>query len=147
MNMHIKVTATEANRSFSRLLQEVRKGNRVTITSHGQPLATLAPAENEEERKAQEAREALGYPETYHDRSLDPRRTLRARLSQSLAGIRYQHPRLCGWSTADRFGRAQDCARGRAVPGAGRTRASYSAGTGPCRTSSSPAPKGGNDIG
>ncbi len=52
MNMHIKVTATEANRSFSRLLQEVRKGNRVTITSHGQPLATLAPAENEEERKA-----------------------------------------------------------------------------------------------
>jgi len=51
MNMHITVSATEANRSLSRLLKEVRKGNRVTITSHGEPLATLVPAGSEEEDK------------------------------------------------------------------------------------------------
>lgn len=54
MNMHITVSATEANRSLSRLLKEVRKGNRVTITSHGEPLATLVPAADDEARKARQ---------------------------------------------------------------------------------------------
>lgn len=47
MNMHITVTATEANRSFSRLLREVGLGKHVTVTAHGRPVATLAPVDDE----------------------------------------------------------------------------------------------------
>ena len=39
------VTATEANRSFSKLLEAVRRGDRVEITSHGRKVAVLSPAE------------------------------------------------------------------------------------------------------
>jgi prevent-host-death family protein len=52
MNMHITVTATEANRSFSKLLREVAKGKRIAITSHGQDVAVLAPAERAEDKEA-----------------------------------------------------------------------------------------------
>jgi prevent-host-death family protein len=38
------VTATDANREFSKLLAEVADGNTVTITSHGTPVAKLSPA-------------------------------------------------------------------------------------------------------
>jgi prevent-host-death family protein len=41
------VTATEANRSFSKLLRAVERGERVEITSHGRTVAVLAPAEME----------------------------------------------------------------------------------------------------
>ena len=44
MNQHITVTATEANRSLSRLLREVARGKRVEITSHGRKVAVLSPA-------------------------------------------------------------------------------------------------------
>lgn len=38
------VTATEANRSFSRLLRAVERGEQVEITSHGRKVAVLVPA-------------------------------------------------------------------------------------------------------
>ncbi len=51
------VSAAEANRHFSKLLGRVRAGETVVITSHGTPVATLAPpvdpvAEIEAERLA-----------------------------------------------------------------------------------------------
>jgi prevent-host-death family protein len=38
------VTAAEANRQFSKILREVRGGETVLVTSHGEPIATIAPA-------------------------------------------------------------------------------------------------------
>ena len=40
----IVVPAAEANRSFSKLLKAAREGKRITITSHGEPVAELIPA-------------------------------------------------------------------------------------------------------
>ena len=48
---NLVVSAAEANRSFSKLLRAAREGKRITITSHGEPVAELAPA-------GQEARDA-----------------------------------------------------------------------------------------
>lgn len=45
------VTATEANRSFSKLLRAVEQGEKVEITSHGRKIAVLAPVEDEAARK------------------------------------------------------------------------------------------------
>ena len=45
--MPITVTATEANRSLSRLLREVAGGKRVVITSHGRKVAVMSPAEEQ----------------------------------------------------------------------------------------------------
>jgi prevent-host-death family protein len=42
--MNKMVSASEANRQFSKLLRDVGKGNSYTITSHGEPVATLAPS-------------------------------------------------------------------------------------------------------
>ncbi len=53
MNQHITVTATEANRSLSRLLREVARGKRVEITSHGRKVAVLSPAEQERPTREQ----------------------------------------------------------------------------------------------
>ena len=47
MEMPITVTATEANRSLSRLLREVERGKRVVITSHGRKVAVMSPAEEQ----------------------------------------------------------------------------------------------------
>jgi prevent-host-death family protein len=61
----ITVPAAEANRSFSKLLRAVRDGARVTITSHGEPVAELGPVGSDVEREAaerqlkREAHEAL----------------------------------------------------------------------------------------
>lgn len=44
------ISAAEANRSFSKLLGLVRKGETVTVTSHGQPVATLTPAGPDREK-------------------------------------------------------------------------------------------------
>jgi prevent-host-death family protein len=48
MSDNISISATEANRSFSKLLREVGSGKRVTITSHGRPVARILPPENED---------------------------------------------------------------------------------------------------
>ena len=67
MNMSIKITASEANRSFSKLLREVAKGKRVEITSHGRSVAALVPLETEEDKAAARARqlEALAQLEKF----------------------------------------------------------------------------------
>ena len=38
------VSASDANRQFSALLQEVSHGVEVTVTSHGKPVARITPA-------------------------------------------------------------------------------------------------------
>jgi prevent-host-death family protein len=38
------ITATEANRDFSRLLEQVEGGDVINITKHGRIVATLVPA-------------------------------------------------------------------------------------------------------
>ena len=55
------VTATEANRSFSKLLRAVERGERVEITSHGRKVAVLAPSDEEDTRRERQikALEAL----------------------------------------------------------------------------------------
>lgn len=52
------ITAAEANRRFSHLLHEVRDGTSYLVTSHGAPVATLAPADDEL-RTRMRARDAL----------------------------------------------------------------------------------------
>jgi prevent-host-death family protein len=49
------ITATEANRAFSKLLAEVADGHTVTITSHGTPVAKLSPAVEAATGMSQEA--------------------------------------------------------------------------------------------
>ena len=41
--MGLSVSAAEANRNFSRVLREVRGGRSYVITTHGKPVATIAP--------------------------------------------------------------------------------------------------------
>jgi prevent-host-death family protein len=50
------VPAAEANRSFSKLLRAAREGKRITITSHGEPVAELIPAGEEAREAAKRAR-------------------------------------------------------------------------------------------
>ncbi len=51
------VTASEANRQFSKLLREVQDGEIVTITSHGKVVARLSAADEQDEREKR--REAM----------------------------------------------------------------------------------------
>jgi prevent-host-death family protein len=52
------VSAAEANRQFSKILREVREGETVVVTSHGEPVARIVPAERDlAEREA--AKQAL----------------------------------------------------------------------------------------
>jgi prevent-host-death family protein len=59
----LTVPAAEANRSFSKLLRAAREGARITITSHGEPVAEIGPvgsmaveaSEVERRRKAHDA--------------------------------------------------------------------------------------------
>jgi prevent-host-death family protein len=58
------VTAADANRHFSKLLQEARSGQSIEITSHGTPIARLVPAndgdaELESRRRMMEERRKL----------------------------------------------------------------------------------------
>jgi prevent-host-death family protein len=53
MSKLLTVTAAEANRSFSKLLREAANGARVTITSHGRPVAKLIPSEDDEDDRAE----------------------------------------------------------------------------------------------
>jgi prevent-host-death family protein len=43
--MEKSVSAADANRKFSELLKGVRKGRSYIVTSHGEPVAKLVPAE------------------------------------------------------------------------------------------------------
>jgi prevent-host-death family protein len=53
------VTASEANRQFSKLLRNVGKGDSYTITSHGEPVATLAPSAAKLEKERELAKKRL----------------------------------------------------------------------------------------
>ncbi len=41
--MEKAISAAEANRNFSKLLREVREGRSYVVTSHGRPVARIAP--------------------------------------------------------------------------------------------------------
>jgi prevent-host-death family protein len=57
--MDQSVPAAEANRSFSRLLREVREGQSFTITAHGRPVARIVPCDTDVEATRQAARAVL----------------------------------------------------------------------------------------
>jgi prevent-host-death family protein len=52
----LTVPAAEANRSFSKLLRAAREGARITITSHGEPVAELGPPQNRQAEDAERLR-------------------------------------------------------------------------------------------
>lgn len=52
------VSASEANRSFSALLRQVSRGERITVLSRGRPVATISPVQ-ESAGSHRAAREAL----------------------------------------------------------------------------------------
>lgn len=52
-----RVSAAEANRNFSRILQDVREGRSYVVTAHGRPVARIVPCEATATR--QTARAAL----------------------------------------------------------------------------------------
>lgn len=45
-----RISATDANRHFSRLLRDVENGGRVTITKDGRPVAVIIPASADDRR-------------------------------------------------------------------------------------------------
>ncbi|MFM2121269.1 MAG: hypothetical protein RL722_2737 [Pseudomonadota bacterium] len=53
------ISSTQANREFSRLLREVADGEAVQITSHGRPVATLAPIDLRPLQRRQAAKAGL----------------------------------------------------------------------------------------
>ncbi len=53
------VSATEANRQFSRLLRDVESGGRVTITKDGRPVAILTPIEADQHQPSSLALERV----------------------------------------------------------------------------------------
>jgi len=58
MGVEKAISATDANRQFSRLLEGVRRGRSYLVTSHGQPIARLAPIVDPQ-RAAADARRSL----------------------------------------------------------------------------------------
>ena len=52
------ISAAEANRNFSRLLEGVKRGGSFVVTSHGKPVARIEPAETSS-RADLAARQAL----------------------------------------------------------------------------------------
>ena len=56
--MDTPVSAPDANRSFSRLLREVRAGKSFVVTSHGKPVARIVPCGEAEEAERAKRREA-----------------------------------------------------------------------------------------
>jgi prevent-host-death family protein len=56
--MEKPVLAADANREFFRLLRDVKKGQSFIVTSHGKPVAKIAPV-GEHKRFAEKARALL----------------------------------------------------------------------------------------
>ncbi len=48
--MERAISAADANRNFSRVLREVGEGRSFVVTSHGRPVARIAPVGQEEGR-------------------------------------------------------------------------------------------------
>ena len=49
----------EAKTHFSRLLEEVKRGQKITITRHGKPVATIEAVEEERKMSLAEIRDAF----------------------------------------------------------------------------------------
>lgn len=58
--MEKAISAADANRKFSQVLREVREGRSYVVTSHGRPVARIAPVQTPAERStAASARDSL----------------------------------------------------------------------------------------
>lgn len=58
--MEKAISAADANRKFSQVLREVREGRSYVVTSHGRPVARIAPVQTAMERAtAASARNSL----------------------------------------------------------------------------------------
>ena len=55
----VEVGSYKAKTHLSRLLDRVARGERITITKHGLPVAMLVPVENKSKMSRQEAVEAM----------------------------------------------------------------------------------------
>jgi prevent-host-death family protein len=53
--MEKAISAADANRKFSQLLREVREGKSYVVTSHGRPVARIAPVTEQRNGKAKAA--------------------------------------------------------------------------------------------
>lgn len=49
--MEKAISASDANRKFSQLLREVREGQSYVVTSHGRPVARIAPVPADSRRR------------------------------------------------------------------------------------------------
>jgi prevent-host-death family protein len=49
--MEKAISATEANRNFSRLLREVKEGQSYVVTSHGRAVARIAPVDSQSQKR------------------------------------------------------------------------------------------------
>jgi prevent-host-death family protein len=54
--MEKAISAAEANRKFSQVLREVREGQSYVVTSHGKPVARIAPVQ---ETRSEQAKDRL----------------------------------------------------------------------------------------
>jgi len=50
--MEKAISAADANRNFSRLLRDVREGRSYVVTSHGRPVARIAPVTDDNSNRA-----------------------------------------------------------------------------------------------
>jgi len=50
--MEKAISAADANRNFSRLLRDVKEGRSYVVTSHGRPVARIAPVTDENSARA-----------------------------------------------------------------------------------------------
>jgi len=53
------ISAAEANRKFSQVLREVSEGSSYVVTSHGRPVARIAPLRSDRSARAQGRRSLL----------------------------------------------------------------------------------------
>jgi prevent-host-death family protein len=53
--MERAISAADANRKFSKLLREVKEGRSYVVTSHGRPVARIAPVAEQRDSKAKAA--------------------------------------------------------------------------------------------
>lgn len=53
--MEKAISAADANRKFSQLLREVREGRSYVVTSHGRPVARIAPVTEQADGRAKAA--------------------------------------------------------------------------------------------
>jgi prevent-host-death family protein len=53
--MEKAISAADANRKFSQLLREVREGRSYVVTSHGRPVARIAPVTEQRDGRAKAA--------------------------------------------------------------------------------------------